>query len=165
MLFAGNTLPGTTEADATTAFANRITVLLFNRSIPKDQQDKKLGDKLWDERNSIFSLAIRALFKLRKKNYVFTRPGESQSYIEAFCAKENSVQLFLKECCELGADLRVFNVELLRAYSDYCRDNGLVELKKGLFYDLLDGIPGVRYKKIRIKGENRWGREGITLKK
>ena len=39
LLFAGNALPRTTEADTTAAFANRLVVLLFNKSIPPEEQD------------------------------------------------------------------------------------------------------------------------------
>ena len=61
LLFAGNTLPRTTEADTTAAFANRLVVLLFNQSIPPEQQDKSLLDKLWLESDSIVTLALHAM--------------------------------------------------------------------------------------------------------
>nr|WP_326184697.1 phage/plasmid primase, P4 family [uncultured Oscillibacter sp.] len=165
LVFAGNTLPGTTEADATAAFTNRMVVLLFFRSISKEQQDKNLGTKLWEERDSIFSLAVKALRQLRERNYIFTMPEESRAYIRAFGMKENSVQTFVNECCELGPDLRVFNADLLEAYKEYCKVNGLVEFSKGRFYEMLDGRPGVYAKRVRIGNENRHGRVGIALKK
>lgn len=40
LLFSGNTLPLTTEMDATAAFVNRIRVLLFNSSVAPEKQDK-----------------------------------------------------------------------------------------------------------------------------
>jgi len=61
LLFAGNTLPRTTEADTTAAFANRLVVLLFNQSIPPEKQDKSLLDRLCKEADSIVTLALHAL--------------------------------------------------------------------------------------------------------
>lgn len=165
LVFSGNALPGTTETDATAAFVNRLVVLLFNKSIPKDQQDKNLGEKLWNERDAIFTLAIRALCDLRKRNFVFTKPSDSKVYLEAFAMKMNSVQSFVADCCQLGSDLRVFNADLLTAYSTYCRTNGLEEYSKTRFYELLDGIPGVYAARFRMENQNRHGRKGIALKR
>lgn len=165
LLFAGNALPGITEADATKAFANRLVVLLFNQSIPKGQQDKDLGDKLWNERDAIFTLAVEALCGLRKRDYQFTLPAESQTYINAFAERENSVQAFVADCCEVAPGLRVHNTTLLDAYAKYCAQNGLVQMSKVRFYELLDSIPGIRSKRLRIGPDNRHGREGIALKK
>ena len=115
LLFSGNALPGTREADATTAFTNRLVVLLFNQSIPQ----------------------------------------ESEEFIESFSRAENSAMLFVEECCILGPTYRVFNVSLLAAYKQFCKKNGLDEYGREKFYTMLDSIPNVRSKRIRLDEENR----------
>lgn len=165
LLFAGNALPGTLEADATKAFTNRLIVLLFNHSIPKDQQDKHLLDKLWEERDSIFTLSMQALRELHYRNYRFTIPDESKCFLRSFANRGNSLQAFLHDCCVLDADARVHNVELLNAYADYCSENGLEAYTRQKFYEMLSGIPGVTTKRCRIDGKNKWGHVGIGLKK
>jgi putative DNA primase/helicase len=164
LLFSGNTLPGTSEADATKAFANRIVVLLFNRSIPKSEQDKELGQKLLDERDSIFTLAIYALHRLHRNNYQFSMPQESLDFIEAFSAAENPVQSFVNEKCILGAELSVFNVELYGAYKVFCEHDGYKPLSTTKFYALLATIPGLQRKRIHRGDESRQGFKGIALK-
>ena len=41
LLFAGNTLPETRDTDMTRSFVNRLCIVIFGVSIPKDKQDKK----------------------------------------------------------------------------------------------------------------------------
>lgn len=165
LLFAGNTLPRTTEADTTAAFANRLVVLLFNQSIPPEQQDKSLPDRLWREADSIVTLALHAMQDLMGRNFVFTLPGDSGAFLASFANRSNVLSDFLVECCTLSPEARVFNVDLFAAFVDYCARNGLEALSRSRFYDLLSGIPGVYAKRIRIGKENRQGHVGISLKR
>lgn len=163
LLFAGNALPGTLEADTTAAFVNRLVVLLFNHSIPKDEQDKELLDKLWAERDSIFTLAINSLRQLQWRNFQFSIPQESHLFLESFNARGNSLQMFRHDCCEVRPEARVHNADLLAVYKLYCKKNGLEEFSKQKLYDMLSGIPGVHMKRVRIDGNSLQGHVGITL--
>ena len=164
LLFSGNTLPLTTETDTTTAFVNRIRVLLFNVSVPTEQQDKHLPEKLWGERNSIVTLALQAARKLAERNYIFTEPEDSREFLEAFQTRGNILHAFLEECCILAPKARCFNVELYTEFKAFCERNGLDCLKKAKFYDLLSGVSHVAAKRLRIGGESKQGHIGITLK-
>ena len=164
LLFAGNALPGTLESDATRAFTNRLVVLLFNHSIPNERQDKELLNKLWNERDSIFTLAVNALRDLAQRNFCFTLPEESLRFLESFAERGNSLQAFLRDCCILKPHAKVHNTELLSAYEQYCLENGLEQFSKQRLYDMLSGIPGVSTQRIRIGRENRWGHIGISLR-
>lgn len=164
LLFAGNALPTTTESDATKAFANRLLVLLFNHSIPKEKQDKDLLEKLWDERHAIFTLSMFALRELANRNYQFTIPKESQDFLISFSERGNSIHAFLKDCCEIIPEARTFNTDLLDAYKNYCTVNGLDAFSRKKLYDMLSGIPGITMRRIRIGSQNRHGHVGIRLK-
>lgn len=164
LLFAGNALPTTSEADVTKAFVNRLTILLFNHSIPKEKQDKDLLDKLLAEKDAIFTLAMDALRELKSRNYCFTLPKESSDFLNSFAERGNSLQSFLKDCCEIEPEARVFNTDLCQTYAQYCLENGLEELPKAMLYEMLSGVPGVTMKRIRIGAENRWGHAGIRLR-
>lgn len=165
MLFSGNTLPLTTEADATAAFVNRIRVLLFNSSTPPEQQDKHLLDKLWEERDAIVTLALDAIRKLIERGFEFTTPKDSKQFLDSLAMRGNVIQAFIDECCVLGPNERVFNVELYAAFEAFCKRNGLECLSRQRLYELLLGIPHVTGKRIRIGNENRQGHVGIALKK
>ena len=164
LLFAGNALPGTSESDATKAFVNRLIVLLFNHSIPKEKQDKDLLKKLWNERDSIFTLAMQALKNLHERNYRFIVPAESSEFIKSFVNRNNSLQMFLQDCCVFGERYRIHNTDLMRAYTNYCTQNGLDVFSKKKLYEMLSGYPGVYYKKFRIGDRNAMGHIGIALK-
>lgn len=164
LLFSGNTLPLTTETDATHAFLNRIRVLLFNQSIDPDRQDKLLLEKLWGERDAIVTLALHAAQELVKRNFEFTLPEDSEQYLKSFSLRGNVLTAFIEECCILDAEARVFNVELYAAFEAFSKRNGLKALSRMKFYELLSGLPNVSMKRLRIGPENRWGHGGIALK-
>ena len=164
LLFSGNALPLTTEADSTAAFVNRIRVLLFNISVPPEKQDKLLLDKLWEERDSIVTLALRAAQQLSAQNFEFTQPKDSKEFLAAFALRGNVLGSFIEECCILSEDARVFNTDLYTAFLSFCTRNGLEPLPRNKFYELLSGIPHVMAKRLRIGSDNRQGHVGIALK-
>lgn len=157
-------MPTTSESDATKAFINRLTILLFNHSISKEEQDKDLLDKLLDERDAIFTLAVDALRELRNRNYDFTRPDESAEFLRSFEERDNSLQAFLEDRCVIEPEARIFNVDLFKAYKQFCQENGLEEFSQAELKIMLSGVPGVTMKRVRIGSENRRGLVGVRLK-
>ncbi len=164
LLFAGNALPGTTESDATKAFTNRLVVLLFNRSISKERQDKQMLDKLTQEKDTIFTLAVQALRKLSFRNFQFTQPKDSAEFLESFSERDNSFKAFWNDCCEQAENGSISNTELYSVYLRYCERNGLEAYSRQKLYELLSGIPGVQYKKIRQGTKTVWGHIGMRLR-
>lgn len=164
LLFAGNTLPRTTEADTTAAFVNRLKVLLFQQSIPPEKQDKQLLNRIWREADSIVTLALHAVQGLMERNFEFTLPADSRVFLRSFVTRSNILSGFLEECCILSPESRVFNTDLFGAFTAYCARNGLDAPSRPVFYDLLSGVPHVYAKRIRIGSDNRQGHIGIGLK-
>lgn len=164
LLFAGNVLPTFSESDTTNAFANRVKLLLFHHSIPKEAQDKNLLNKLLAERDAIFTLAMDALRELRDRNYRFTIPEESIEFLRSFEGQDDSVKTFLADCCVIEPKARIFNSDLYNAYEHYCRENGLEVLSQQDFSDMLVSILGIPSKKTRIGPRTCQGRIGIGLK-
>jgi putative DNA primase/helicase len=173
MLFAGTVLPGTAESDTTRAFAKRLKVLLFNSSIPDSDQDKELPKKLASEIDSIFTLAVRELAELHKREYVFALPQESLDFVENIANPDStdtandSVREFIADCCDLGEEYKITNVDLYKAYLGYCSQNCLDPLAKTLFHNLVSA-QFEKLKKDRINSEgkikNTMGYRGIKLK-
>lgn len=164
LLFAGNVLPTFSESDTTNAFMNRVKLLLFHHSIPKEKQDKDLSDKLFAERDAIFTRAVDALRELKNRNYDFTQPKESAEFLQSFKERGNSLQAFLKDRCVIEPEAQIFNVDLYKAYKQYCQENGFEAFSRAKLYELLSGISGVTMKRIRKDSENRWAHIGIRLK-
>lgn len=162
-LFSGNVMPTVAEADATAAFSNRVKILLFNNSIPPDKQDKKLKEKLKNESDAIFTLAMQALLKLRERNFQFTIPNDSVSFIEQMAKAQNSADMFLKERCIMGPEYRIHNRDILTAYVEYCKQNAQNELPRDTLFSIIDAQPGVVSSRFRLNEENLHGRIGIAL--
>lgn len=163
LIFAGNALPGTSETDATAAFANRLTVLLFNKSIPKEEQNKNLLADLMAERDAIFTKAIHALGDLHRRNYDFDFPEDSLEFLEDFCARHNSVEGFLADCCVMDPESFATNAKFYKAYLAYCDENGLDPYSRNKFYDMVAPTPGVHRKRAYVGGKNLQVHQGLRL--
>ena len=63
------------------ALQKRIVFLPFNESIPDDQQDPYLEDKIWDERDAIVTKSLHYARKLVKLNYKLKARGVDVFFI------------------------------------------------------------------------------------
>lgn len=68
LLYAENMFPPIKNEDITTAFIDRLTVLRFNCSIPKNKRINNLDKLLIKEIDSIFSEAIRTVSAEKRNN-------------------------------------------------------------------------------------------------
>lgn len=70
--------------------------------VKKEDKDPELGDKLWDERNIIVSYLFTFVEKLEKLNYEFPPIPEDISKGYSLKSKEDYLQNFIDERCEIG---------------------------------------------------------------
>lgn len=124
LIFAGNALPTTTDFEATKAFTNRLAVLLFNKSISAEEQDKELLEKLWAERNEIFTLSIKALLDLINRDYVFTSNEDSERFIAAYSMDADPVGCFLNEEINFIPSGNIPVRDFYESVKTYCIQNG-----------------------------------------
>lgn len=83
------------------ALLKRIVYLPFDTSIPDDQQDPDLEEKIWKERNAIVTKALRYAQKLVELNYRFPEiPQVDRAKCSTKDAYSGSVKPFVQECCE-----------------------------------------------------------------
>lgn len=165
LLFAGNTLPETRDTDMTRSFVNRLCIVIFGVSIPKDKQDKNLLSKLLNERDEIFSLAMDALVSLHERNYQFTTPTDTQHFLNAYAETQSSVHAFLNDWCEVGNGGYIFSKDLCIVYRKYCDLNGFDPLKNQAMQSMIVTLPGVSRERIRADGKNLRGFRGLTVRK
>lgn len=165
LLFAGNTLPETKDTDMTRAFVNRLCVVIFDVSIPKDKQDKNLLNKLLSERNEIFSIAMDALALLYERNYQFTLPADTCHFLNAYAETQSSVHAFIKDWCVIKEGSYVFGRDLCESYRAYCALNGFDPVKNQVMQSMIATLPGISRCRIRAEGENLRGFRGISVHK
>lgn len=164
-LSCGNVLPqfGEMDAGGNEALIDRMVVLHFGHSVPKDKVDRQLVDKLWEERDVIFSLAMKALVELYQRNYEFTYPDDSRALLESYAQQSRSFEMFVEECCQL--DGKIHSDTLFKAYHQYCKDNCFKPYSDNEVRAYIgNSLPQLFHKKFTLNGYYRWGWEGLSLK-
>ena len=106
---------------------DRIMVVRCPNVIPKEQQDRRMLDKLYAERDGIVYKAIKAVQTVIHNGYRFSEP-ECVAQERARYMKENStVTSFLEECmCPWHAGKTNYEFTtsaIYRVYQAWCREN------------------------------------------
>lgn len=164
LIFATNVAIQIKDADTTSAFTDRLTPLIFNCSVAKEDQDKGLLDKLFEERAAIFTKAIYALRRLVERNYAFDLPVDSLEYLHAYTESPSSIVSFVEEVCFFDENEKIHSDVLVQAYYDYCHQKGLEPSSKMDLYTHLSSSHGIRDGRFRLNGENKRGKIGLALK-
>ncbi|WP_405727990.1 DNA primase family protein [Anaerotignum sp.] len=163
--YAGNALPISEEDEATKAFINRICLLVFPYSIPKEMQDPDLDKKIWKERDAIFTAAVNTLPKLVEKNFKFSEPDDSLIYLKYYEENGNSLDMFVTDRCDFDPNGSTPVQEFRTAYSDYCERNALEIIGKTKMNSRLLEKHKVPRSRIHRKNSNIHHFVGIVLKK
>lgn len=133
LIFAGNVLPDNSEIDNTDAFANRLVPLVFNVSIPKEQQDQTLLDKLWGERDAIVTDALNAFADWVKRGGGWTLPSDS-TFRQAFCwniIKENPMKrVRLPRKKKLDDSVDILTPDQVRRFLEFIKSEYEVTVKE-----------------------------------
>lgn len=163
---AGNMLPDLEAIEGMDAVLNRMIILYFPHSIPKKQQDLKLLEKLCDERDVIFSMAIDELVKLREADFTFEEPEDTAQIKAQLISQSKVLEDFIQDTCIQEETGKVHIVTLYDEFLKYCAENLLdAKYTKTQFSHCVSRIPGVKRRKLRINGSSPlWGFEGIRLK-
>ena len=165
-LNAGNMLPDIQCNAGVPALINRLVILLFPISIPKEKQDLKLVEKLYTERNSIFSAALDELVNLVKNDFCFIEPSDSLKLKKQILDHSRVMDNFISERCIRETGAKIYLRNLYDAFVDFCEEN-LIEntYSKTKFSQYLAAKPDISQKKMRINhGKPLSGLEGIRLK-
>ncbi len=163
LLFAGNMLPPLKNEDISSAFVDRLVILNFSKSISPEERDYKLLEKLIDERDVIFSLAIGTLSGLIENNYIFAQPEDSKIILEDYSFQQNHIEYFIKENCIIQRDKRIHTKILYEAYEKFCKDNAICPISQILFSQKISSLSGVSSERFRLNGNNLRGFRGIGL--
>ena len=117
--------------DTTLGMWRKIRLLPFTVTIPKDEQDGNLPDKLATELPGILAWAVRGCLEWQK--YGLGEPPQVTNATADYRKEQDIVASFIAECCDLGDNEDCTIAELYEAYTKYCLDNGDVSLTKRFF--------------------------------
>lgn len=167
LLFATNHAALIPNQDA--AFFDRMVVIPFTVSVPREAQDRQLPQKLEKERDAIIVQALVAYRELVSSGYLFAgsyRPNESISTSEAKDPVD-AVTQFLVELCDYWEGNWTPTEQLYAAFIDkyglLCGKNefsGIALRLCGTLY------PGAERKRGRVTPSSNptWGFAGLKLK-
>ena len=119
--FGTNHMPHT--GDFSEALFRRATILQFNRTFAKSEQDPQLKDKLKGELPGIFNLALNAYAHALMQG--FTEPGSSESAKKEWRLEADQVALFIDEVGHRDPGARILSGDVFRAYTSWALDNGI----------------------------------------
>ena len=149
---------------------NRIMVVRCPNVIPKEQQDKRLLDKLYAERGGIVYKAIRALQTVIRNGYRFSEPESFTAARERYMSKNSTVVSFFDECMCPWPKGRInphcTTGRIYRVYQAWCRENnnGFAKTAKE-FRETLAAHLGCSYADMttRQKGNTFYKDYSLTL--
>ena len=120
VFLATNHKPVITGTD--NAIWERIRLIPFTVTIPKDERDTTLPDKLHAELSGILAWAVRGCLAWQREG--LGEPDEVQQATAGYRAEMDVVGQFLAECCLLGPHYRTKAAALYDAYKHWCEQNG-----------------------------------------
>lgn len=132
-VFAGNSDVEFTFMDD--AILDRLVYIIFNRTIPENEIDLDLEEKLLAEKDVIFSLALDSLKGLIEDKYDFKMAPIAEEHIKHRRYLFHSAESFLDEKCKLSENGKVSKVALYAAYTAFCKANALKPEGRNRFYD------------------------------
>ena len=128
--FGTNHMPHT--RDFSEALFRRATILQFNRTFAKSEQDPQLKDKLQTELPGILNMSLTAYARALVEG--FTEPASSEEAKKEWRLEADQVALFVDDACQRDPDARTPAGDVFRAYQSWATDNGISKTmsQKGL---------------------------------
>lgn len=125
--------------------------------IPPEQRDPQLRQKLLEEKEAIVSFSIAFLLDAIKRGYKFTESKRTIKNREDYKIRNNSLELFLNECCEIGQGRTEVSTFKFR-YKNWCYENNLTPEKQNDItkilvneYNVVKGKSNTEYYELTIK--------------
>lgn len=121
LLFSANEMPLNLD-DKTNAYYRRLLVLDINRTIPEEEKDSKLKEKMCNESAYAIHMAMLALKQLYTDNH-FIESNHSKECIAHLYRSADSVKAFTDDmlCHKVGEKIK--RSEVYKMYEEYCEDN------------------------------------------
>ena len=136
---------------------NRIKLIPFTVSIPKEEQDKNLAAKLRAEATGILAWAVRGCVEWQKHG--LGTPKEINNAVADYRNEMDIVKDFIEERCVGGLDLRIKTSTLYDAFKEWCKLNEQEPLSKAVFVSRLKKMDGLQ--PCKIANERGW--QGINV--
>jgi len=139
------------------AIWNRLKPIPFRVSIPKEEQDKGLLDRLKAEAAAILAWAVEGCLAWQRLG--LAEPEEVQGANQEWQAESDPLQDFIADSAELRPDAFCTSQDLRISYESWAAENGVHALPSNKFADRLKHLGCLS---VRDKTTRGW--KGIGLK-
>ncbi|MDD7403676.1 MAG: phage/plasmid primase, P4 family [Butyribacter sp.] len=152
LIYSTNLLHGFAENIAENdSVWRRLHPLVFQHSIPYEQQDPMLMDKLRLEYPAIVrKYLIPALQRLYNNDWVFPHSNYIEDTRKKVLLSDDTIQLFVNATCHFDTTGKTSTLELHGRYQNYCSSIGKIALNRHDFVNkLLNKFPELRKERSR----------------
>lgn len=104
------------------AIWRRIKLIPFGVTIPEDERDEQLTDKLKTELPGILAWTVRGCLDWQRDG--LNEPTDVRAATNAYRAEQDVIGQFIDECCIEGPRMQVATADLYAAYAKWCDDGG-----------------------------------------
>lgn len=160
-IYAGNQLPTSSVDDQ--AFYERILLVSFPNTIPREEQDRRLLQKIKDELPGVLNWALDGLDRLMS-NSLFTADRSASETEQMWEKWSSSVKRFGHECTEVTGDSDDYIAKgmLMEMFEEYASRRGMPSSSKQTLTKTITANPNVTH--TRTGGTDGTGSiEGIKL--
>ncbi|MGH7179901.1 MAG: DNA primase family protein, partial [Tepidisphaeraceae bacterium] len=150
LLIATNNRPSVRETSH--AIWRRIRLIPFDVTIPDNEQDHRLLDKLRGEWPGILKWAIEGCLAWQRDG--MQAPSEVLVATEEYQAEQDPLAEFFAAKCLVGPDLKASRTELFAGYQQWVKASGEQHpLERNAFYDHVRRVPGVSETMLRMNNK------------
>jgi phage/plasmid-associated DNA primase len=162
-LFLGNFLPDFPADDD--SLYDRFNVIYFNNTIPREERDPDLFDKLTENIDYFALWCLKGLRRYIKNNNCFTEDEDSNDYFMCHIEKSNSSMAFIQKFIIKGNDDEfITNSELYELYVRFCHEKALtVHSRQKLFSNIQEIFPQSKRGREYVDNERPQVIHGIKI--
>lgn len=113
------------------AIWRRIKLIPFNVTIPPEERDKDLPNKLRKELPGIFNWAVMGCMDWQRKG--LGEPEEVKKATEGYRDEMDVLTRFISDCCTTSTQRSTKSSTIYRKYKEWCKDNGEYEISQTKF--------------------------------
>jgi putative DNA primase/helicase len=158
LLVAGNHKPSLRNVDEATR--RRMNLLPFTVTIPENERDPRLQEKLRDEWPGILSWAIDGCLLWQKEG--LCAPKSVRSATSEYLIEEDALATWIDECCAVQPDVWTSGAELFQQWKHWAERSGESAGARRRFTQNLEARG---YRRGRKPGSGDHGFVGITPQK
>jgi putative DNA primase/helicase len=157
LVIAGNHKPGLRAVDE--AIRRRLHLVPFTVTIPAEERDLELSERLREEWSGILQWAIEGCLAWKRDG--LCRPAVVLEATEEYLAAEDVIGRWIEERCVTGKAFTVRTAVLFADYKRWCE--GIGE-DPGSMKTFSEAVAGRGFRKVRMGSRQLHGFAGLALR-